>query len=164
MTATVVDRYANDLLNVDKKAEAVNVAGNKNVTMIQTVDFSTDEAANSVIRLFKVSANLIPVSLKIVTQALGTNAAIKLGIFKEGGPAYDDDALGSAVSLASAAGIGSPVNGLNALTYATLGKKVYELAGHTVSDKDTGYDIAATISTAASSAGKAVFVAEFVQG
>ena len=162
MTATVVDRYANDLLNVDKKAEAVNVAGNKNVTMIQTVDFSTDEAANSVIRLFKVSANLIPVSLKIVTQALGTNAAIKLGIFKEGGPAYD--ALGSAVSLASAAGIGSPVNGLNALTYATLGKMVYELAGHTVSNKDTGYDIAATISTAASSAGKAVFVAEFVQG
>lgn len=157
-----VDRYANDRIEKDKLAESVEVAGNKTITMIQTVDFTTDDVKDSIIRLFKVGANLIPVSLKVITEKI-TGAAVNIGIYEEDGKALDNDALGSAVSLNAASTPAAPVEGLNALTVDTFGKKVYELAGHTVSDKDTGYDIALEL-TAAASAGKAKFIAVFVQG
>lgn len=164
-TTPAKDVYVNERIAQDKLAESVNVSGNKTVTMIQKVVFNTEDTANTIYRLFKASANLIPVSVKIITEAI-TAATADLGIYEEGigGKVYDADALGAAVSFATAAGVGAPVNGLNALTVETYGKKVYELAGHNVGDKDAGYDIALTLKTAATKAGTAIIVADFVQG
>lgn len=160
-----VDRYANDDIQNGKIADSVNVSGNNTVTMIQKVNLKANEAAGSIYRLFQVASNMIPVKIDIVNDAIGSaESAYKLGIYEQGGGALDDDALATGISFKTATKITTPANGLNALTVDTLGKKVYELAGHTVGNKDTGYDIALTAGTAAAAAGTLVVIATFVQG
>lgn len=161
----LTDKYANTAVENGKLANAVNINGRNTFTCIQSVDFDplNDEDVQSVYRLFKVGANVIPVSLKVITEAI-TGLTINLGIYEEDGVAYNATAFASALSLATAKGVGSELNGLSALTVDTFGKTVYELAGHTVANKETGYDIALSLATQPSTAGKAIFIAEFVQG
>lgn len=160
---TAYDVYANADLSNGKIPDSVNVAGNKTITMIETCDIKTTYGAGSVIRLFKVGANLIPVDIKVVNTA-ATAGVADLGIYEDGGGVLDADALAASMALGTAAAISAPKCGLAALTNTTLGKKIYELAGHTMKNKATGYELALTITTAATAAGKATVIATFVQG
>lgn len=160
------DNYANDQLAVGKSAEAVNVSGNKVVKMIQAIDFTTEDGAGAIYRLFRVGSNMIPIDIKVVCEAIAGAADCDLGIYEEGigGKALDADVFADGFTLAAAAGFTAPLNGLNSLTIADLGKMVYELAGHTRDNKDVGYDICLTANSAATAAGKAVVIATFIQG
>lgn len=162
----VYDNYANDDLLADKSAEAVNVSGNKVVHMVQAVHINPDHGAGAIYRLFKVGANMIPLEIKIVCAAITGAADCDLGIYEEGinGKALDADVLADGLTLATAAGVAAPLNGLKSLTVDNLGKRVYELAGHERKNKDTGYDICLTANSAATAAGVAVVIATFVQG
>lgn len=159
-----VDKYANEDIQNGKIADSVNVTGNKVVTMIQKVSIAADDGANSVYRLFQVASNMIPVKVDIVHKALAASSSYSLGIYEQGGEALDADALAAALDLKTAATIAAPKNGLEALTVDTIGKKIYELAGHDVGNKDTGYDIALTAVTPSATAGDLVVIATFVQG
>lgn len=163
-----VDKYANEDIQNGKIADSVNVTGNKVVTMIQKVSIAADDGANSVYRLFQVASNMIPVKVDIVHEALAASSSASssynLGIYEQGGEALDADALAAALDLKTAATIAAPKNGLGALTVDTIGKKIYELAGHDVGNKDTGYDIALTAVTPSATAGDLVVIATFVQG
>lgn len=164
----VVDKYANEDIQKGKIADSVNINGNKVVTMIQKLSVAADDSANSVYRLFQVGANMIPIKIDIVHEALAAassaSSSYNLGIYEQGGEALDADALATALDLKTAATIATPKNGLSALTVDTIGKKIYELAGHDVGNKDTGYDIALTAVTPSTTAGDLVVVATFVQG
>lgn len=164
----VVDKYANEDIQKGKIADSVNINGNKVVTMIQKLSVAADDSANSVYRLFQVGANMIPIKIDIVHKALAAASSAppsyNLGIYEQGGEALDADALATVLDLKTAATIATPKNGLSALTVDTIGKKIYELAGHDVGNKDTGYDIALTAVTPSTTAWDLVVVATFVQG
>lgn len=163
---TTYDNYANDQLLAGKSAEAVNVSGNKVVHMLQTIDIDPAHGAGAIYRLFRVGANMIPLELKVLCAAITGATDCDLGIYEEGidGKALDADVLADGLTLATAAGIAAPLNGLKTLTLDNIGKRVYELAGHTRENKDTGYDICLTTNNAASAAGKAIVIGTFVQG
>lgn len=163
-----VDKYANEDIQNGKIADSVNINGNKCVTMIQKLSVKAADGANSVYRLFQVSSNMIPVKVDIVHDALAAassaSSSYNLGIYEQGGKALDADALAAALDLKTAAAIKAPTNGLAALTVDTIGKKIYELAGHDEGNKDTGYDIALTAVTPSAANGDLVVIATFVQG
>ena len=163
---TTFDNYSNDELLAGKSAEAVNVSGNKVVHMIQTVNIGTEDGAGAIYRLFRVGANMIPLEMKVICGAITGATDCDLGIYEEGigGKVLDADVLADGLTLATAAGIAAPLNGLKSLTLDNLGKRIYELAGHERKNKDTGYDICLTANAAATAAGKVAVLATFVQG
>jgi len=160
-----VDKYANENVEEGKRCEALNIAGSKLVTAIAKVNVKADDGADAIYRLFEVGANLVPVDIKIITDAITGGTDYDLGIYKGSkGEVIDADVLADGLTLATATTIDKPLNGLSALTTDTLGKKIYELAGHTESDKDCGYEIGLKANAAATAAGTAVVIATFVQG
>lgn len=162
----VYDNFANDQLLVGKSAEAVNVSGNKAVCVIQTFDIATAHGAGAIYRLFRMASNMIPLDIKIFCTAVTGATDCDLGIYEEGvnGKALKANVLADGLTLAAAKGVSSPLNGLSALTTDNLGKMIYELAGHTRENKDSGYDICLTANSAATAAGKVVVMGTFVQG
>lgn len=166
-TPTVVyDNFADNQLLAGKSAEAVNVSGNKAVHVIQTLDIATTHGAGAIYRLFRMGSNMIPVDIKIFCTAVTGAADCDLGIYEEGigGKALKANVLADGLTLATAKGVSSPLNGLSALTTDNLGKMIYELAGHTRENKESGYDICLTANSAATAAGKVVVLGTFVQG
>lgn len=166
-TPTVVyDNFADNQLLAGKSAEAVNVSGNKAVHVIQTLDIATTHGAGAIYRLFRMGSNMIPVDIKIFCTAVTGAADCDLGIYEEGigGKALKANVLADGLTLATVKGVSSPLNGLSALTTDNLGKMIYELAGHTRENKESGYDICLTANSAATAAGKVVVLGTFVQG
>lgn len=160
-----IDIYANENVENGKRCEALGIAGNKLVTAIAKVNVTADDGEGAIYRLFEVGANLVPVDIKIVNDAIAGGTDYDLGIYKGSkGEVIDADALMDGQTLATAKTLDSAINGLSALDTDTLGKKIYELAGHTESDKDCGYEIALTANAAATAAGTIVVIATFVQG
>lgn len=160
-----VDIYANENVEDGKRCEALNIAGNKLVTAIAKVNVKADDGEGAIYRLFEVGANLVPVDIRILNTAITGGTDYDLGIFKGSkGEVIDADVLMDGQTLATAAGIEVPLNGLSALDTETVGKRIYELAGHTESDKDCGYEIGLTANAAATAEGTIVVIATFVQG
>lgn len=160
------DNYANEELLADKSAESVNVTGNKTVTAVQSVKLLPAHGAGAVYRLFKTGADMIPVSIEVLSDGVTGATDCDLGIYEEGigGKALDADVFADGLSLADKAGIEAPLNGLKSLTLENVGKEVWELAGATRANRQTGYDICLTANSAATAEGTAVFKATFVQG
>lgn len=162
----IYDNYANEELSAGKATEAVNVSGNKVVHMLQTIAIAPSHGAGAVYRLFRIGANMIPLDVKVLCSAVTGAADCDIGLYEEGvkGKALAADILADGLTLATATGITSPLNGLKSLSLDNVGKRIYELAGHSRNKKDTGYDVCLTANSAATAAGKAVVIATFVQG
>ncbi len=160
------DNFANENLLADKSAESVNITGNKTVTAIEKLTLSPDHGAGAVYRLFKVGADMIPVSLEVLTEGVAGASSCDIGIYEEGigGKALNAKVFADGLSLAEAAGVEKPLNGLKSLTLENVGKEIWNLAGDKRSNRATGYDICVTANAAATAEGTAVFKATFVQG
>lgn len=159
------DIYANNDLENGKRVESINIAGNNTITMISKFKTAADDGNGSIYRLFEVGANMIPISIKVMCEAGSASTDYDLGIFEGSkGKAIDADKLADGLSLSTAKGVGSELNGLGALGIADIGKKIYELAGATEANKATGYEIGLTANTASTTAINIVVIATFAQG
>jgi len=163
----VIDIYANADLQSQKLATAANLTGNKVVVAAVTFEIGAADSNTSVYRVFPdLNPNLIPVDIKVMNDAMGGAASsYDLGIYAGGKGAVINKTLFSAATSFQAARIKSaPLDGMGALDIANLGKKLHELAGHTVATKKESYDVCLTANTVTAAAGTVTVVGTFIQG
>lgn len=127
----------------------------------------------SVYRLFKnVDPDLIPLQIIITNSAITAGTDYDLGLYEtltdgQGGTVIDKDCFVDGADLSSAHAEGSGISGLTATATIALTdaqKKIYEIAGHTLTTRKRGYDIALTGNTVGTAAGTVVVKALFIQG
>ncbi len=124
----------------------------------------------SVFRVVKaISPDLIPVRFEIYNDGITAGTDYGLGLYEtsEGGitgAVINKDAFAAGLDMSSAAGRGAAKDGLAGLNIDQAMKKVYEIAGHTISTKKRAYDIAFTADAAGSAAGTISGYLFFVQG
>ncbi len=176
----VVNKYVRTLVEAGKMEEAPYVNGSKKVGMIASEEFAAGDDAGSIYRFFKgLNPNLIPIDIKIyVDDAVAGADEVDVGLYvptDDGGvgAVIDIDCFGDDVDLSPAGGAvrgggadGTDewVDGMNAVDIANLPKKLYEHAGHDVTDYGQGYDLVLTCVSECTTGGTVTVIAEFLQG
>ncbi len=163
----VVDIYVNTDLQAQKLANPANLTGNKIVMAAVSFELTASDSNNSVYRVFPdLNPNLIPVDIKVMNDASGASASdYDLGLYVGSkGVVIDKDYFYDGMSFQSARAKASALDGLTAVDIANLGKKLYELAGHTIATKKESYDICLTANTVTGAAGTVTVVGTFIQG
>lgn len=160
----VENKYVNTKTAAGKLAQAAQAAGQKLITMIQTFELAAADDDGSVYRLFKdVPSTLIPVGFEIAHDAITGGTDFDLGLYATDlGAEVDKDLLMDGQTLAVAATLVAPKNGLSNVDLANIGKMLYELAGKTVANRPLGYDIALTANTVGSAAGTITVVSHWI--
>ena len=174
------DVYVNELVESGKLAEAPYVNGSKKVGMIASEEFAAGDDAGSIYRFFKgLNPNLIPIDIKIyVDDAVAGADDVNVGLYEQTddggtGAAIDDNCFGDDVDLSPAGGAvrgggadGTDewVDGMKSVDIANMTKKLYEHAGHDVTDYTQGYDLVLTCISECTTGGTVTVVAEFLMG
>lgn len=166
----VINDYvdANLAVAVDKKANALSVARAEGFIGAVTFEVAAADSDASIYRVFKgVNPDLIPIRVEIYNDAITGGSSYDLGLYDslaEGGLVIDKDIFAATLDMSTAAASGSPKDGLKDVNQADRVKRIYELAGHTLTTKHVSYDIALTANTVGSAAGTITVIAFFVQG
>lgn len=160
----MVDKFVNADIQKGKLAESAYISGNKVVSIVTTFETVLADGNGSVYRLTKgLNPNLIPIDIRVFSDALGTGAVFALGLFEgNGGKVISANYFATALSLV-AANI-TPLNGLVSVDIANLPKKLFEHAGHTIATKKDSYDIGFTATNLGVSAGTVSAIITCVQG
>ena len=162
----VEDKYVGTLTAAGKLEKAALVCGDKTITMVATEETAAADDDGSVYRFFKsVPANMIPVEITVVCDAITSGTDFDLGLYKPGvgGAVVDKDVLMDGQSLASALtrATGHQL-GLANVDAANIGKTLAVLSAQT--DPDASYDICLTANTVGSGVGTISIIAKFIQG
>lgn len=165
----VEDKYVNADVVADKKAIPALINGDEGRFAVTTFEVAAADDDNSVYRLFRVNANMIPFNVTITNDAITGGTDYELGIYDTldgptSGAVKDADVLLGTTTMASARAEGSGISGLSAVNQADATKRLFELAGDSANDHPGEYDIALTANTVGTAAGTITVKAEFVQG
>jgi len=166
----IENKYINANLVADKATTAAFNEGAKTVVMVATFEVAAADDNASVFRLFKsVNPDLIPVKCEILSDAIAGATDYELGFYEPTeagvlGPAIDIDALLGSTDINAGNARGSELNGLTAVAIEDVQKRIYELAGDTLTTKKLGYDIALTANVVGTAAGTISVTMWFVQG
>jgi len=161
----------NEYVDSDVAAEKFSSLNQHKQTFEAFIEFEIAAADDdgSIYRLLRnVPGNLILAQAEIWCDAITGATDVDLGLYKnldEGGAALDADVFADGFSLASAkAYSGAGLFGMQSVDIADVTKRLYEHAGHTISNKLGGYDIALTANTVGSAAGTVLVRLQFIQG
>ncbi len=176
----VVNKYVRTLIEDGKLDEAPYVNGAKKVSMVASEEFAAGDDAGSIYRFFKgLNPNLIPIDIKIyVDDAVAGADEVDVGLYEQTddsgvGAVIDIDCFGDDVDLSPAGGAlrgggadGTDewVDGMKSVDIANLPYKLYEHAGHDVTDYTQGYDLVLTCVSECTTGGTVTVVAEFIMG
>lgn len=162
----VQDKYVDANLVAGKKADGLAAIEGNLFIGIATFEVAAADDNDSIYRVFKnVDPNLIPVSMRISCDALTSANDWNVGLWEtELGAVVDENALADALDLSAGYSRILGLDGLAAVDLADVKKRVYELAGHTLTTKKPGYDIALKAVAAGSGAGTVTVVGIFAQG
>ena len=165
----VEDKYVDAEVAASALGEAVNVAGNKLVCIVNTFEVAAADDDGSVYRIAKnLSPDWIPVKIEINNDAITSGTDYDLGFYETSngwgdGAVIDKDELADGLDMSSGAANGSEKNGMGAVAIENIGKPIYLLCGHTIKTKKPGYDLAFTANTVGAAAGTITTRAWFVQ-
>ena len=170
----VVDKYTDTLFLAGKAANSAQFNGANIVAFSTLVTIASTDNNGSIYRLAKaLPADLIPFQILIANDAQTGTTSVDLGLYRvttplANGAVIDKDIFMAAQSMASARAIGGEVNGLGNLIANSgitfTNKRLWELAGDTISNKAEGYDLALTGNTLGGVAGNILVRAIFLQG
>lgn len=164
----VENKYVNSDVAADKKVNSAFNEGQNRITMICTFEVAAADSDGSIYRLFKnVNPDLIPVAITLLNDAIAGCTSVDLGLYEPleiGGAVIDANVFLAAEDINAGNARSSAVDGLTAVAIENVQKKIYELAGHTLTTRKQGYDIALTANTVGSAAGTISVIAEFIQG
>jgi len=161
----VENKYVDSVVAADKKISSAFAAGDKEVTLIQTVEIAAADDDGSIYRFFRsVPANYIPVEINIYCDAITGGTDYDLGLYKTNlGVVVDKDVLMDGQTLATALTRATGHNlGLGAVNVDGVKRTLASLSAQT--NPDPSYDIALTANTVGTAAGTVSIVARFVQG
>lgn len=162
----VENKYVDAKIAAGKLADAAQVFGRPVQALVQTFEVAAADDNGSMYRIgYNLNPNLIPIDIKVFNDALTGGTDWDLGLYKSNlGAVISKDVFADGLDFSSAAAIAAPKNGLAAVDIANLERRLYEWAGHTVANKEGGYDLVLTANTVGSAAGTVTVVALFVQG
>ena len=172
----VENKYVNALIAAGKIAESAYVSGARTITCVATEELAAGDDALSVYRFFKgLNPNLIPIMIRIYADdAVVAATDVDVGLYETDlGAVVNRECLGATIDLTPAGGLlrgggvaGSDeyADGLNAVDIADLTNKLYEHAGHTVSNYKQGYDLALTVVSDTTTGGTITVIAQFIEG
>lgn len=163
----VENRKATAVTNADasptQQFNPTRILGGRVKEEVGTIELANGDSIASVNRFGRVSSGWRVSQLLLSTDAI-TGAAADIGLYDtaaNGGAVVDADLFGSAVSLASAQS-GVDV-AFEAGDIANAEKAIWELLGLT-SDPGKQYDVAATLTAAATAGGTAALRIRYVDG
>ena len=108
---------------------------------VRTIIFETaaEDAAGDVKALFRVGAHEIPVSCKILNDAIAGATDIDVGLYRDSEVVVDADALADGLDISAGSAIGSPANGLGALGIDEVkNKSFFDIANDVATDDVVG--------------------------
>lgn len=167
----VLNKYTSSKINGTQLTQLMApweaCAGNGSFVASATFEVAALDDDGSIFRVFKnVSPNIIPTWIGISCDAITGGTDWVLGLYKpELGAVISANCLMTTQTLATAAPLGQgALNGLKGLDVANVNQRIFEIAGHTISNKLDSYDIALTANTIGTVAGTVTVVMEFQQG
>lgn len=166
----VEDKYVDANVAADKLGTPALVKFGDVYASVVTFEVAANDDNGSVYRLLKnLDPELIPLSIEILNDAITSGTDFDLGFYEtlsdgQGGAVVDKDELVDAVDLSSARVSGAGFDGLTAVNIANRTKMIYELLGHTISTKKSGYDLCLTGNVVGSAAGTVTIIAFFTRG
>lgn len=164
----VRNAYVNTNVAAGKKVNSAFNEGQPEITMICTFETLAADDAGSIYRLFKnLPADLIPVDIKIMCDAIAGATDIDLGFYESlevGGAVIDKDVLCDGADIAAGQARGSEENGLQTVGVEKVQQNIAELCGHTLTTRKAGYDLVLTANSEITAAGTISVIAKFVQG
>ena len=129
-----------------------------------TFEVAAADSDGSIYKIAKLKSNMVPKELKLNCDAMTAATDYDIGFYTEAGVAADADILMDGENISTGYGIGSEINCLSNLAIANIGKKIWELLGKTVANKDDAYIWAITANTVGTDAGTISLRGEFIQG
>lgn len=144
------------LVDATRETVPAHIAQGTNVACIQgTFEVAAADDNDSIYRFIKgIPAGVIPVALEIACDAVTGMSDVNVGLYKTNlGDVVDENVLADALDLSSAITFAAPKDGLKDVNIADRQKTLWELAGQTIRNKATVFDIAMKAVAAASTAG-----------
>jgi len=177
----VENKYVRARIEAGKNDDAPYVNGAEYVGMIASEELAAGDDAASVYRFFKgLTPNLIPVDIKIyVDDAVVGATDCDIGLYEQTddggvGIEIDKDVFADGIDLTPAGGalrggdaqVGGDeyIDGMKTVDIADLTKKLYEHAGHDVTDYTQGYDLCLTVVSDTTTGGTVTIHATFLKG
>lgn len=162
----VENKYVSSNIQNDKLEAPAFLLGDKMVAVVVSFEVASGDDDGSVYRILKgINGSLIPIDIKIFNDSITGATDYDLGLYKVNlGAVISKDVFMDGADINAGNGITSPQNGLTNVDVANLTKKIFEHAGHDVTDSLAGYDIAITANTVGSASGTITLIALFLQG
>ena len=163
----VQDKYVNTELIAGKLAQNVEIRGSDTLTLVTSFEVAAADDDTSVFRIAQgLSPNLILTDVKVLNDAITAGDDWDLGLYEVGvsGTVIDKDCYADGLDLSSAHIHGAALDGLVSLAIENTSKMLFEVGGHTLATKKSGYDLALTANTVGTAAGTITVVATFAQG
>lgn len=165
----VEDKYIDSDLASNKIGAGHLVNGSELIVVPVTFEVAAADDDGSIYRVLKnINPDLIPVKIEVYNDAITGGTDYDIGIYEptdRGGAVLNVNVFMNAQSMASARTLdGAAEFGLGNVNVADIQKRIYEHAGHTLSTRIDGYDIAFTAATVGTAAGTITAVFYFAQG
>lgn len=167
----VENKYVDANIAAEKKTSPAFNEGEKIYCQAVTFEVAAADDDGSIFRVVKnINEDLIPFKIDIFNDAITGGTDYDLGFYEPleegtGGVVIDKDALVDGASMATArTRTTGPLDGLLAVDIVNAQKRIYELAGQTLTTKKKGYDLAFTANTVGTVAGTITLLGMFLQG
>lgn len=152
------------ITNADASARtSVTLQGGRVRSQAATVEVANGDSIGSTFRMFRVPSNARVERIEVHCDAI-TSAAADIGLYQtaaNGGAVVDVDAYASAQSIATAITLVANNAAFEARNIDAIEKRVFEDAGLTT-DPQREYDIALTLTAAATAAGTVSAILHYV--
>jgi hypothetical protein len=158
-------KWVNTAVAAGKLGNPANIMPGKQYSFAIAFEVAAADADGDVYYLAQLSANAIPLSLKLNCDAIAGATSYDMGLYRMDGTVKDKDCFMAATDINAGAAIGSEIECLSAIGVDAIGaKKVYEFAGDSLASKDEAYILAITANTVGTAAGTIAVRGTFIQG
>lgn len=163
---SVINDYVDSRVAAGKVNRGAFVGGGDHFTIIVTFEVAAADSDGSIYRVIKcVNPDYILTSIKLWTDVITSGTSYSIGLYKtllDGGAVINSGTEFLSAKDISAGNLhAAPIDGMTAVDIANLQNRIYEHAGHTITSKLRGYDIAVTATTVGSAAGTVTLQFDF---
>lgn len=161
--------YASGLYSSTRPEKTLHAHGAESFWLYNTFEVAAADDNGSKYRVFKnLDANLIPIIIAVGNDAITAGTGYDVGLYRpNGGAALDDDCFAATLDMSVAAASMNPKtakDGMAAVAIENYGRRLFEHAGHTISNKLNAYDLVLTADTVGTAAGTISVAMLCVQG
>lgn len=164
----VRNEYVDATIAAGSKGNAIDMLAAQAYFGVATFEVAAADDDASIFRLFKnVDPHLIPLTLRVACDALTGSTDWDMGLYaplEAGGAEIDKDILADGINLSAGYSRILALDALVTVDLANARKRIFELAGHTLSTRKNAYDICLTANTIGSGAGTVTVFGTFIQG